>query len=81
MLRTCLVEGREYDEASVPRRSGREQLRGNEFYSDLTDWETQWITTPKNYPDMTYGNEVPVVKRMYEKWSAMYPDYVPVQSK
>ena len=81
MLRTCLVEGREYDEASVPRRSGREQLRGNEFYSDLTDWETQWITTPKNYPDMTYGNEVPVVKRMYEKWSAMYPEYVPVQSK
>lgn len=65
----------------VPRRSGREQLRGNEFYSDLTDWETQWITTPKNYAPMQYGNEIDVVGRMYEKWSAMYPEYVPVQCK
>lgn len=81
MLRKCLEDGVEYDEASVPRRSGREALRGNEFYSQLTDWETQWITTEKNYPDIERGGEIETVKHMYDKWSAMYPEYVPVKEK
>ncbi len=81
MLRQCLVDGVQYDETSVPQSAGREALRGNKFYSDLTDWETEWITTEKNYPEMEYGNETQVVSGMFGKWSALYPEYVPVECK
>lgn len=76
MLRNCLIQGKKYDEISVPKRSGREQLRGNTFYSQLTDWETKWIQKPKNYGKVGHPDEIAIVQEAFAKWSALYPEYV-----
>jgi len=76
MLRNCLLQGQRYDEASVPKRSGREQLKGNAFYNQLTDWETAWIQKPKNYGKVNHPDEIATVQKAFAKWSVLYPEYV-----
>jgi alpha-N-acetylglucosaminidase len=76
MLRECLVNGIKYDEAAVPLRNGRQSLRANEFYSQLADWETEWITTPKRYGEILHPDEISTVKAAFEKWSTKYGEYV-----
>ena len=76
MLRECLVKGIKYDEAAVPLRNGRQSLRANEFYSQLADWETEWITTPKRYGEILHPDEISTVKAAFEKWSTKYGEYV-----
>lgn len=76
MLRSCLVQGLKYNESLVPQRSGREQLRGNAFYSQLTDWEAKWIREPKKYKKVIHPDELVTVRKAFLKWSAFYPEYV-----
>ena len=49
--------------------SGRHSSRANDFYSQLADWETEWITTPKHYGKILHPDEVSTVKAAFEKWS------------
>ena len=72
MLREKLLDGswknyKEYEE-KLPRTSGREAIEADAFYSALRQWEWNWITTPKNYPEKTYGNEYETARRMFQKW-------------
>jgi hypothetical protein len=72
MLRGKLLDGswkdyKEYEE-KLHRTSGREAIEADDFYSALRQWEWNWITTPKNYPEKTYGNEFETARRMYKKW-------------
>ena len=72
MLREKLLDGswksyKEYEE-KLPRTSGREAIEADPFYSSLRQWEWNWISTPKNYGERTYGNEFETAKRMFEKW-------------
>jgi alpha-N-acetylglucosaminidase len=76
MLRDCLVTGKKYDEAAVPMRNGRQSLRANEFYSQLADWETEWITTPKKYGEIHHPDELVTVSAAFAKWAPMYDEYV-----
>ena len=83
MLREGLVsdpdgkKGLKYNEPSVPlNRNKRQALRANEFYSQLTNWETAWINTPKNYSQINRPDEIETVKAAYEKWSRHYGEYV-----
>ena len=81
MLRDSLVQGKPYDESSVPMYGGRQTLRGNDFYSQLTDWETSWITTEKTYPEnVEREDEIEVVRAAFDKWSKLYPEYVPAET-
>lgn len=75
MLRKCLTDGIAYDESAVPLRNGRQQLRANDFYSQLADWETEWITTPKRYGKIEHPCEIATVKEAFEKWSPLYDEY------
>lgn len=77
MLHQSLVDKKPYDEVSVPLHDGRQALRGNKFYSDLADWETAWIKTPKNYGKVQHGGEVATVGKMFAKWSKQYQEFVP----
>lgn len=72
MLREKLLDGswknyKAYEEA-LPRTSGREAIEADAFYSELRQWEWNWITTPKNYAPREYGNEYQTALRMFEKW-------------
>jgi len=72
MLRGKLTDGswknyREYEE-NLPRTSGREAINADDFYSSMTKMEYKWISTPKHYSPMKYGNEYTVAKRMFDKW-------------
>ncbi len=75
MLRDHLVSKTPYDENAVLKSSGREALRGSQFYSDLADWETAWITTEKNYDSVQYGGEADAVKAIFPKYKALYAEY------
>ncbi|MBR5073713.1 MAG: alpha-N-acetylglucosaminidase [Bacteroidales bacterium] len=73
MLREKLEDGswktyKAYEEA-LPRTSGREAIEADAFYSELRQWEWNWITAPKNYAPRQYGNEYETALRMFEKWS------------
>ncbi len=76
MLRECLVKGVRYDESAVPLRNGRQQLRANEFYSQLADWEMEWITTPKKYGKIVHPDEISTVQAAFAKWAPVYDEYV-----
>ncbi|MBR5398911.1 MAG: alpha-N-acetylglucosaminidase [Bacteroidales bacterium] len=72
MLREKLLDGswkdyKAYEEA-LPRTSGREAIEADAFYSELRQWEWNWITTPKQYKPKEYGNEYNTAIRMFEKW-------------
>ena len=67
MLRKKIVDGTftSYNEDALPRRSGREALRANDFYSHLADWEKDWIYSIKKYSNIKYGGEYEIVSKMY----------------
>ncbi len=72
MLRGKLTDGswknyREYEE-NLPRTSEREAISADDFYSSMTKMEYKWISTPKHYAPIKYGNEYTTAKRMFDKW-------------
>jgi alpha-N-acetylglucosaminidase len=56
----------------VKSSDGRPANNANEFYKNLAQWESDWVTKPgvvtRTVPT---GNEVLAVKKMYDKWKAV----------
>ncbi|MGL5547069.1 MAG: hypothetical protein ACRDCS_08745, partial [Tannerellaceae bacterium] len=56
---------------------GREAFRGNEFYSDLADWEIAFSKTPKtDINPHPKGDEVKLTKQMFEKYNKINTLYL-----
>lgn len=69
MLEDCLTKGLDYDEEGLPLTHGREALRANDYYNRLADWELEYVaSTNKTVADVTIGDELQTVKRLYEKY-------------
>ena len=76
MLQTHLDNGTRYSEDGLPHTHGREAFRANDFYSDLGDWELQFVATPnKARTPLTQGDEVETVTRLYKKYAALAAEY------
>lgn len=75
MLRNCLENKTEYSEERLPQVYGREELRANEFYAQLDDWEKSWIKSPKNIQPKPVGYEVEVVKETFAKYLTIANEY------
>jgi alpha-N-acetylglucosaminidase len=58
-----------YKEININHEYGRPKNEANDFYRMLSRWEADWVDT-HNYelPVAPAGNEVTMVKKMYEKW-------------
>ena len=54
MLAGKLEKGEEYDEDALPVFENRIIWRASDFYSELADWEAEWVkdTTPIPVPDV-----------------------------
>lgn len=69
MLAGCLKNGTSYTEDNLPMVYGREAFRANAFYSELGDWELEFVNTPhKVRMPVTEGDEVEIVKALYSKY-------------
>lgn len=75
MLDTHLQAGTDYDEASLPLNLGREALRANAFYNQLTEWEMQWITSRKDIDPVARGDEVKLVASLLKKYTPLFHSY------
>ena len=76
MLQEHLDHGTEYQEKGLRLTHGREAFRANKFYSDLGDWELNFVATPnKQRTPITQGDEVAVARRMYAKYLVMSKEY------
>lgn len=76
MLADCLKNGKNYNEEKLPLTHGREAFRANSFYSELGDWELGFVNTcNKARTPITQGDEIEVVKEMYQKYLELAKEY------
>ncbi len=76
MLQQHLKKGTNYSEKGLPQVFGRETLRANDFYNDLANWETEWITTEKHDIDpKPKGNEIEIVSNILGIYSTLFSEY------
>ncbi len=75
MLRTHLTTHTGYREEGLPLVHGREQLRANEFYDTLADWELEWIRTFQTPAPVAYGKEFERVTRLLVKYRPLLVEY------
>lgn len=69
LMETSLAKGEPYNDDDAKQNHGREAFRGNEFYSDLADWEIAFSKTPKaDINPNPKGDEVKLAKQMFEKY-------------
>ncbi|MGL5562532.1 MAG: alpha-N-acetylglucosaminidase [Tannerellaceae bacterium] len=69
IMETSLAKGEPYNDDDAKQNHGREAFRGNEFYSDLADWEIAFSKTPKtDINPNPKGDEVKLAKQMFEKY-------------
>lgn len=77
VMETSLAKGEPYNDDNAKQNHGREAFRGNEFYSDLADWEIAFSKTPKtDINPNPKGDEVKLAKQMYEKYSKINTLYL-----
>lgn len=58
-----------YKEININHRFNRPANDANEFYKMISKWEADWAGTPgKISAANPYGNEVVVVRSLYQKW-------------
>ncbi|GAA3568728.1 alpha-N-acetylglucosaminidase [Snuella lapsa] len=75
MLNKHLENDTEYLEEGLPLVYGRETLRANDFYAQLDDWEKEWIKNPKDISSEPQGDELDMVKYIFEKYKSLFPEY------
>lgn len=77
VMETSLAKGKPYNDDDAKQNHGREAFRGNEFYSDLADWEIAFSKTPKaDINPNPKGDEVKLAKQMFEKYSKINTLYL-----
>lgn len=77
VMETSLANGEPYNDDNAKQNHGREAFRGNEFYSDLADWEIAFSKTPKtDINPNPKGDEVKLAKQMFEKYSKINTLYL-----
>lgn len=77
VMETSLAKGEPYNDDNAKQNHGREAFRGNEFYSDLADWEIAFSKTPKtDINPHPKGDEVKLAKQMFEKYSKINTLYL-----
>lgn len=77
LMETSLAKGEPYNDDDAKQNHGREAFRGNEFYSDLADWEIAFSKTPKaDINPNPKGDEVKLAKQMFEKYSKINTLYL-----
>ncbi|MGL5704087.1 MAG: alpha-N-acetylglucosaminidase [Tannerellaceae bacterium] len=77
VMETSLAKGEPYNDDNAKQNHGREAFRGNEFYSDLADWEIAFSKTPKtDINPNPKGDEVKLAKQMFEKYSKINTLYL-----
>lgn len=77
VMETSLAKGEPYNDDDAKQNHGREAFRGNEFYSDLADWEIAFSKTPKaDINPNPKGDEVKLAKQMFEKYSKINTLYL-----
>lgn len=76
MLQGHLDSGTSYTEEGLPLTHGREAFRANEFYSQLGDWELNFVSTSgKASAPITRGDEIETVNRLYKKYLKLAAQY------
>ncbi len=75
MLQTHLENGTSYNDQNLPQMHGRAALRANEFYSNLDNWEKEWIKSHKNINPEPQGNELDIVKNTFVKYQSIIKEY------
>lgn len=76
MLQEHLDEGKEYSEKGLPMTHGREAFRANDFYSELGDWELEFVSrTNKVRTPITQGDEIETALKMYKKYVTLAREY------
>ena len=76
MLQHHLEAGTDYREDGLPLTHGREAFRANEFYDELGNWELQFVERcGKVRTPITQGDEIEVVRRMFDKYAALAREY------
>lgn len=76
MLEKHLIDGTGYVESGLPQAYKREAFRANQFYSDLADWEIQYVNTfGKVRVPISEGDEVNITKRMFKKYLKLAKEY------
>lgn len=77
VMETSLAKGEPYNDDNAKQNHGREAFRGNEFYSDLADWEIAFSKTPKtDINPNPKGDEVKLTKQMFEKYNKINTLYL-----
>ena len=77
VMETSLAKGEPYNDDDAKQNHGRVAFRGNEFYSDLADWEIAFSKTPKaDINPNPKGDEVKLAKQMFEKYSKINTLYL-----
>lgn len=58
-----------YDEKYIRKSlAARPALDASDFYSRLTEWEYNWAFDKKIYPNTPTGDEIEIVRELYDKW-------------
>ena len=61
---------------SLPMTHGREAFRANDFYSELGDWELEFVSrTNKVRTPITQGDEIETALKMYKKYVTLAREY------
>lgn len=82
MLQDHLDSGKPYQEEGLPLTHGREAFRANDFYSQLGDWELQFVSTPgKIRTPITQGDEIEIASRLYQKYANLAAEYYEKEMK
>ena len=76
MLQEHLDKGTKYQEEGLPQVHGRETFRANDFYSQLADWELNFVNTPnKARNPITVGDEIEIAQELYNKYAKLAKEY------
>lgn len=76
MLHEHLHTGKNYTEEGLPLVYGRESFRANDFYSQLGDWELEFVSkTNKIRTPITQGDEIEIAQAMYKKYVILAKEY------
>lgn len=76
MLQTHLNAGTNYEEDNLPLTHGRESFRANEFYSQLGEWELNYVRkTGKARTPIAQGDELIITRQLFDKYSKLAHEY------
>ena len=76
MLQTHLNARTNYEEENLPLTHGRESFRANEFYSQLGEWELNYVRkTGKARTPIAQGDELIITRQLFDKYSKLAHEY------